>query len=84
MNRSILAVSFHCASSEDNQYHNYCPEGKDSWCGFKADKANNTSIFKPGKGLPMQVIVLLKPIFARLSSDELLKKMPSWHDPKPK
>ena len=46
----------------------------DSWCRYKQDKANNTSKYKPGPGLPDEIIKLVKPIYARLSSDDLLKK----------
>ena len=74
MKKAVLAVLFHCASSAEKSYHNYCPDGKDSWCGFKADKANISSNFKPGQGLPLEIIGLLKPIFANLSRDELLRK----------
>ena len=74
MKNAILAVLFHCASSKDNNYHSYCPGGKDSWCKYKADIENKTCTFKPGSGLPLQVIALLKPIFARLSDDNLLNK----------
>ena len=41
---------------------------------FQADKANNTSKFKRGPGLPLTIIAVLKPVFARLSPDQLLKK----------
>ena len=74
MKKAILATLFHCSSSADKPYHTYCPIGKDSWCMFQADKANNTSKFKPGPGLPLTIIAVLKPVFARLSQDQLLKK----------
>jgi hypothetical protein len=54
--------------------HKHCPDGPDSWCQYKQDKANNTSKHKPGLGLPDKIIKLVKQIYARLSSDDLLKK----------
>ena len=64
---------FHVASSEKNNYHSaYCPTGKDSWCRFQQDRANGTKTYKPGRGLPLSVIEKVKPIFAALSSEELL------------
>ena len=74
MKEAILAALFYCASSSENEHHNYCPDGGDSWCGFKADKAKGTSKFKPGAGLPLKVIAEVKPIFARLSDEHLLQK----------
>ena len=73
MKEAILVALFHCASSSENEYHNYCPDGRDSWCGFKADEAKGTSKFKPGAGLPLKVIAEVKPIFARLSDEHLLQ-----------
>ena len=74
MKNSIHASLFHCASSERRNIHTHCPDGPDSWCRYKQDKANNTSKYKPGPGLPDNIIKLVKPIYARLSSDDLLKK----------
>ena len=54
MKKSILATLFHCTSSNTSDCHVYCPEGEDSWCGFKADKATGKSTFKHGKGLPLK------------------------------
>ena len=51
--KSATAASlFHVASSATNDYHTHCPSGSDSWCLIKADKANNTSSYKRGPGLP--------------------------------
>ena len=74
MKKAILAVLFHCASSKEKQYHNYCPDGETSWCSYKTDKIKDENRYKPGPGLPLDVISELKPLFARLSDDELLKK----------
>ena len=51
-NSATAASLFHVASSATNDYHTHCPLGSDSWCLFKADKVNNTSIYKTGPGLP--------------------------------
>lgn len=74
MKKAIYASLMHCASSKDRELHDYCPDGKDSWCGFKRDRANKTSTFKHGPGLPKEVIAALKPIYQRLSQDSLLNK----------
>lgn len=73
MQKATRATLFHVASSAENSYHSaYCPAGKDSWCRFQRDKAEGTNTYKPGKGLPLDVIKHVKPIFASLSSEELL------------
>lgn len=74
MKSAIYASLFHCASSSKRNLHHHCPDGPSSWCRFKQDKANNTSKYVPGPGLPDHIIKLIKPIFERLSSDDLLSK----------
>ena len=75
MKSNILATLFHCASNDERPYHSaYCPKGEDSWCGYQRDKAKNTKTYKHGKGLPREIIEELKPVYARLSEDDLLRK----------
>jgi RNase P subunit RPR2 len=66
MRSAIHASLFHCVSSEKRNLHNHCPDGADSWCSFKRDKANGTKLHKTGPGLPDNIIALIKPIYARL------------------
>ena len=54
--------------------HHYCPNVADSWCHYKQDRANQTSNYVPGPGLPDDITKLVKPIFLQLSSNELLSK----------
>ena len=65
---------FHVASSGKNNYHAHCPTDEFSWCRFNSDQANNTSTYKPGPGLPQEIIAKLKPMYNDLSSKELLTK----------
>ena len=58
MKAGVLASLFHVASSKNNSLHfPHCPTGSDSWCKYKADKINKTTTYKPGPGLPMDVII---------------------------
>ena len=77
MTKAICATLFHVASSSKNNWHDHCPDGSNSWCRYKQDKANSTSTYKPGPGLPQEVIGEVKPIYIQqfyLSSPELLEK----------
>ena len=74
MKSAIYASIFHCAASDRRNLHHHCPDGPDSWCRFKQDRANNTNLYKPGPGLPDNIIELIKPIYKRLSADTLLSK----------
>ena len=62
------------ASSEQRNLHLHCPEGPNSWCRFNKDRANQTNIYKPDPGLPLNVIAELKPVYERLSEDDLLAR----------
>ena len=61
MKSAVAATLFHVASNERNPWHVHCPVGKGSWCGFQRDIANETSTYKHGAGLPMDVINRLNP-----------------------
>ena len=69
------ATLFHVASTKENNLHYpYCPTGSGSWCKYSKDRADSTSTYKPGLGLPISIVVKLKPIFAELSHEDLLSK----------
>ena len=74
MRSDILASLFHVASSKSNNWHSYCPTGESSWCKFNLDKVKSTSTYKPGAGLPQDIVHRLKPIYQNLSSTSLLEK----------
>ena len=74
MKSAIAAVLFHVASTKEKPWHVHCPDGEASWCGFKRDIANGTTLYKHGAGLPMDVIKHVKPVFEELSDDKLLRK----------
>ena len=57
MKSSLSTSLFHVASNKDNDFHfAHCPAGPDSWCKFNAGKVNKTNTYKPGPGLPNDVI----------------------------
>ena len=73
MKSSILASLFHCVSSKRRNLHTHCPDGPESWRRYKQDVANNTHLYKPGPGLPDNILALIRPIYIRLSNDLLTK-----------
>lgn len=74
MKTAIHASLFHVASSKENNYHHHCPDGENSWCRFKSDKATGLSTYKPGAGLPKKIIYTIRPIYEDLSNSKLLDK----------
>ena len=74
MKTSIYAPLFHVASSIKHSYHDHCSKGAESWCAYQKDKATGASTYKPGPGLPLNVMAELKPIYKQLSNNELLAK----------
>ena len=64
MKSAVFAALFHVASSAENVWHDHCPKGSSSWCGYQQDISDKTSLYKPGVGLSND----------ELSDDKLLKK----------
>ena len=74
MKSAVFAALFHVASSAENVWHDHCPKGSSSWCGYQRDISDKTSLYKPGVELSKDAVKALKPIFLELSDDKLLKK----------
>ena len=73
--RNALLASFsHVASSQNHDFHSYCPQTVDSWCQFQRDKMNNINLYKPGVGISPDVIKEVKPIYADLTKEVDLPK----------
>lgn len=58
--KAIPASLFPCTSSKETNLHNHCSEGAESWCHFNKDLANNKRSYKPGPGLPVEIIQEIK------------------------
>ena len=75
MQSATKAPLFHVASNKDHNLHySHCPIGPDSWCKYNQDHVNETTNYKPGSGLPISIVLKLRPIFEELSNEYLLKK----------
>lgn len=73
MSRATKAILHHASDLSQEERHQYCPLGQDSWCGQKKDEANNKSTWQPRLSLPKPIFAVLKPTFDFLSSPALLE-----------
>lgn len=70
MAKAIEASLLHVASTDQNPQHHLCPDGENSWCGYKRDKNQ----YQHKNGIPNCIVDFIKPIFNDLSKTELLSK----------
>lgn len=70
MAKAIQASLYHVASTDENPQHDLCPEGQDSWCGYKRDR----DTYKQKNGIPACIVEVIKPIFDDLGKRNLLNK----------
>ena len=68
----ILESMFHVASSEDCNYHTYCPMTTFSWCKHNRDTLNHTNLYQPVPGISLDVVAAIKPIYFDLTKEEVL------------
>ena len=77
MKKAITAIQYHIIDEPGkslSHQHRFCPQGKDSWCRFWADKATGSSSYKDTNRLPHVFMAQLQPIFTRLSDSDLLSR----------
>lgn len=77
MKEAIGATLSHCVSTDENPQHSKCPTGPNSWCFFNRSLARKE---QPPSHETMQlklnttVVEKIKPLYERLSTDELLAR----------
>ena len=64
----------HRVSTDENPQHQFCPEGKDSWCGWQRYAAGFGEPYSHHDTIPQAVFEVVKPVWIRLSAKELLEK----------
>ena len=78
MQTAIWAIFHHSITPPTNvtlkEQHKFCPKGKDSWCKFNVDLESNRQMYDKSRQLPSSFHDMLKPIFDRLASKDLLEK----------
>ena len=72
--KSLILRFFHVASRKENDYHSHFEASATSWCQFQRDKINKTNLYKPGSGLSLDIIKLIKPIYLDLIKESELKR----------
>lgn len=73
MKTRIWAIVYQMIKDESSsleEQHKLCPKGEDTWCKFWKDRTS----YKEDNRLPSVFIEELKPIFIRLTNDDLLKR----------
>ncbi|XP_035828926.1 uncharacterized protein LOC106013519 [Aplysia californica] len=78
MKNAIMAIVNHCSSTDEAPQHQLCPSGESSRCFFRKAKARGID---PGShtenlGTPLCQLVTdnIRPIFERMSSEDLLSR----------
>lgn len=71
--RAIWASVCHRASSEAKPFHQFCPAGPESWCGFQRMEAGGGS-YTHHDAIPPVVFDTIKPVYLRLTEKSLLSR----------
>ena len=74
MIRAVQASLLHCNSSDEHPRHHLCPTGESSWCKYQKALALGKPFSHKKTPIPEAIVHLIKPIYARLGSRELLEK----------
>ena len=76
MINDVMAGLYQISSSDANPQHDMCPEGKDSWCRWQRDIAQNKNnhIYKHKAFLPKAVMEEVLPIYKDLTDRKLLSR----------
>ncbi|GFY28692.1 uncharacterized protein TNCV_3440591 [Trichonephila clavipes] len=80
MQRAVIAAFFHCCSNARQQMHGQCPVGPDSWCKYQQAVSKDKIYIDKSKGLPPNLINIIKPTYMKLCDQNLLEKcLPGKH-----
>ncbi|GFU50609.1 uncharacterized protein TNCV_4884661 [Trichonephila clavipes] len=74
MQRAVIAEFFHCCSNAKQQMHGQCPVGPDSWCKYQQTVSKDKIYIDKSKGLPPNLINIIKPTYMKLCDQNLLAK----------
>ena len=74
MIRAVQATLLHSNSSDEAPRHHLCPPGHNSWCKWQVAKTLGEEYHHTKPPIPGAIVHLLKPIYGRLGSRDLLEK----------
>lgn len=74
MMKAVQASLLHNNSTDEHPRHHLCPSGADSWCKYNKAKALGKEYHHQKDPIPEAVLTLMKPIYSRLGSRDLLEK----------
>jgi len=83
MKKKIWAIFYHYRSTDAAPEHKYCPTGPDSWCKYNVALLEKKEKQFKHQGLPPVVMDATKPIFDKLTKDELLERCVGGHTQNP-
>lgn len=73
MKKAVGAILWHCTDMTDIEFkHQFCPKVESSWCKYQKDKTTGQKTYKVNLNIPKWIHDIFKPIFIKLSSNELL------------
>ena len=73
--KAVLASLLHNTELDDEKRHQFCPQGKNSWCRWRRQEDDNKKpTLRPKLNMPEAVYKKVLPIFRELAKDELLEK----------
>ena len=52
----------------------YCPKTPDTWCQYKRHQHNRTNLHKARRGISVDVINAIKPVYANETREDILQK----------
>ena len=76
MRKAISAILWRWVETDkgDENHHQFCRLGENSWCKYKKDQITKKNTYKKTINLPHWMLKILRPIFENLSKEELLKQ----------
>lgn len=74
MQRAVMATFYHTTSTDQDQHHELCPPGPDSWCRHRAAEAKGEPQPPHKYHLGRHVAAALLPVYQRLSDPQLLAR----------
>ena len=74
MAHNIWAGLWHRRSTDEVPKHDFCPSGRDSWCGFQQVKAGKKGTYVHHNSLPEAVYEAVLPVYQRLTDINLLRR----------